>query len=241
MQLLITVSAPAGATSAPARTVATDIVDRLAQSPHVANVTSAWTAPPAAAAGADQQGRQLRSDRRGNHRRREQRPEVRPGAVRRSCPRPSTASLSARAGWRWSTRKSTTQTERDLLLMESIAIPLSFLVLVWVFGGLLAAAVPMAVGPPGDRRARWRCCALITFGTDVSIFALNLTYRAGPGAGDRLHAVDHQSLPRRARRRCRSRRGADPHHGHGRTHGVVLRDDCRAVDGARWCCSRCTS
>ena len=38
------------------------------------------------------------------------------------------------------------QTEQDLLLMESIAIPLSFLVLVWVFGGLLAAALPMAVG-----------------------------------------------------------------------------------------------
>ena len=30
--------------------------------------------------------------------------------------------------------------------MESIAIPLSFLVLVWVFGGLLAAALPVAVG-----------------------------------------------------------------------------------------------
>ena len=38
------------------------------------------------------------------------------------------------------------QTEKDLLLMESIAIPLSFLVLVWVFGGLVAAALPMAVG-----------------------------------------------------------------------------------------------
>ncbi len=38
------------------------------------------------------------------------------------------------------------QTEKDLLLMESIAIPLSFLVLVWVFGGLLAAALPLAVG-----------------------------------------------------------------------------------------------
>ena len=36
--------------------------------------------------------------------------------------------------------------ERDLLLMESIAIPLSFVVLVWVFGGLLAAALPLAVG-----------------------------------------------------------------------------------------------
>ena len=38
------------------------------------------------------------------------------------------------------------QTERDLLVMESIAIPVSFAVLVWVFGGLLAAALPVVVG-----------------------------------------------------------------------------------------------
>ena len=37
------------------------------------------------------------------------------------------------------------QTERDLLLMESIAIPLSFVVLVWVFGGLLAAGLPLVL------------------------------------------------------------------------------------------------
>ena len=62
--------------------------------------------------------------------------------------------------------------------MESIAIPLSFLVLVWVFGGLLAAALPMASA--GSRSSgRWRCCALITFATDVSIFALNLSIALG--------------------------------------------------------------
>jgi RND superfamily putative drug exporter len=38
------------------------------------------------------------------------------------------------------------QTQRDMLLMESIAIPISFFVLVWVFGGLVAAALPVAVG-----------------------------------------------------------------------------------------------
>ena len=36
------------------------------------------------------------------------------------------------------------QSEKDLLLMESIAIPLSFVVLVWVFGGLWR------------RRCQWR-------------------------------------------------------------------------------------
>ena len=36
------------------------------------------------------------------------------------------------------------QSKRDLLTMEAIALPVSFVVLVWVFGGLLAAAVPLA-------------------------------------------------------------------------------------------------
>ena len=44
------------------------------------------------------------------------------------------------------------QTQKDLNLMESIAIPLSFLVLVWVFGGVVAAALPVAVGGFADLR-----------------------------------------------------------------------------------------
>ncbi|WP_201359595.1 MMPL family transporter, partial [Mycobacterium paraintracellulare] len=38
------------------------------------------------------------------------------------------------------------QNQRDLLLMESIAIPLSFAVLVWVLGGVVAATLPIVLG-----------------------------------------------------------------------------------------------
>ena len=72
----------------------------------------------------------------------------------------------------------TAQTERDLLLMESIAIPLSFLVLVWVFGGLVAAALPMLVGGLAIVGSM-SVLRLITLGTDVSIFALNLSTALG--------------------------------------------------------------
>jgi RND superfamily putative drug exporter len=70
------------------------------------------------------------------------------------------------------------QTKRDLVVMESIAIPLSFLVLVWVFGGLLAAALPVAVGllAIAGTTAVLRAVALTT---EVSIFALNLTVALG--------------------------------------------------------------
>jgi RND superfamily putative drug exporter len=72
----------------------------------------------------------------------------------------------------------TDQSQRDLLLMESLAIPLSFLVLVWVFGGLVAAALPVAVGGMAILGAL-SVLRVITFTTDVSIFALNLTTAMG--------------------------------------------------------------
>ena len=66
------------------------------------------------------------------------------------------------------------QTQQDLLLIDSIAIPLTFLVLVWVFGGVLAAAVPIAVGGTAIVGSL-SVLRFVTFFTDVSIFALNLT------------------------------------------------------------------
>ena len=67
----------------------------------------------------------------------------------------------------------TRQSQRDLLTMEMIAVPLSFVVLVWVFGGLVAAALPMG-GPAGDPGSM-SMLRLITFATDVSIFGLNIS------------------------------------------------------------------
>jgi uncharacterized membrane protein YdfJ with MMPL/SSD domain len=70
------------------------------------------------------------------------------------------------------------QTKRDLLLMEIIAVPLSFVVLVWVFGGLVAAALPMMVGVMAILGAM-SVLRLITGFTEVSIFALNITTALG--------------------------------------------------------------
>ncbi len=70
------------------------------------------------------------------------------------------------------------QTEKDLLMMEAIAIPLSFIVLVWVFGGLTAAALPLAVGGFAILGSM-AVLRAVTFVTDVSIFAMNLTIAMG--------------------------------------------------------------
>jgi RND superfamily putative drug exporter len=72
----------------------------------------------------------------------------------------------------------TEQAQRDVFLMESIAIPLSFVVLVWVFGGLLAAALPVAIGAVAILGSL-AVLRVITLATHVSIFALNLTTALG--------------------------------------------------------------
>ena len=70
------------------------------------------------------------------------------------------------------------QTSSDLLIAEAIAIPITFIVLIFIFGGLLAAAVPVGIGIVS---------IILTFAllrvigslTDVSVFALNLTTALG--------------------------------------------------------------
>ena len=49
MPLVVVISAPDGMRSTSAQAMATQIVDQLKKSPHVASVTSAWTVPPSAA------------------------------------------------------------------------------------------------------------------------------------------------------------------------------------------------
>lgn len=72
----------------------------------------------------------------------------------------------------------TSQTEIDLVTAEAIAIPLTFAVLVWVFGSLIAAALPLLVGAFSIAGTLFilRMYAEVT---DVSIFALNLTTALG--------------------------------------------------------------
>jgi putative drug exporter of the RND superfamily len=177
LRMAIAVTSGDGVQSEAARAVGTDIVTQLQASPYVTQVSSAWTAPPPAApaliskdgksglivvglSGTETEAQQhaaeltkrLAHDRDG---------------------------VTVKAGGEALTYvQINKQSQIDLFVMEAIAIPLSFVVLVWVFGGLLAAALPLTVG----------CFAIlgsmavlhaITFTTDVSIFALNLATALG--------------------------------------------------------------
>ena len=180
MQLVISLTdtQPGGTAQSPAvRAEGTHIAAQLEASPYVTEVSSAWTAPPSAAAamisndgrtglivagitggesGAQKHAKELSTqlvhDRDGI--------EVRAGGE---------AMVYVQVNG---------QSEKDLLMMEAIALPLSFVVLVWVFGGLLAAALPLAVGGFAILGAL-AVLRGFTMVTDVSIFALNLTVAMG--------------------------------------------------------------
>ena len=72
--------------------------------------------------------------------------------------------------------------EKDLALAESIAIPLTFILLAFVFGALVASAMPLVVGVSAILGAFF-IIYLITLFTNVSIFALNLITGLGLGLG----------------------------------------------------------
>jgi putative drug exporter of the RND superfamily len=175
MAMIVSVTSNDGVESPAVRAVGTDIVRQLQTSPHIVHVTSAWTAPSvpsmisedrktglivASISGSDNEApkyaRQLADELLHD----------RDGVTLRAG---GEATIYAEVN---------SQSGKDLLFMESLAIPLSFFLLVWVFGGLLAAALPIAVGGFAilGSMAVLRTISLFT---DVSIYALNLAVAMG--------------------------------------------------------------
>jgi RND superfamily putative drug exporter len=177
LQMLITVTAADNVTSGPARAVGIDIVDHLAGSPHVANVMSAWTASPEAArdlVSRDGRSGLIVAGITGGESKAQEYAKALSGEVAHDRD-----GVAVRAGGvAMVNAQITAQSQRDLLLMESLAGPFSGFVRVWVFGGLLAAALPVVVGGMAIVGSM-AVLRLITFGTDVSIFALNLATAMG--------------------------------------------------------------
>jgi RND superfamily putative drug exporter len=182
-QLVLLITAPAGAQSEQARRVATDIVGQVQGSDGVYNVVSAWTGPVAAASpshlAADLVSKDGKSGlivanlKGGENNAQNYAKKIATRVVH------DRDGVTVRAGGAAMVYNQINhQNERDLLLMESLAIPLSFLVLVWVFGGLLTAALPICLGGLAIVGSM-SVLRLISFSTDVSIYALNLSSALG--------------------------------------------------------------
>ena len=70
----------------------------------------------------------------------------------------------------------------DLKISEAISIPLTFLLLILVFGAMAASAMPLVVGITAIV-GTFFALYLLTLVTDISVFALNLTTGLGLGLG----------------------------------------------------------
>ena len=172
MWIVIAVSSDAGVASPAARAVGDDLVRQLRASPHVADISSAWTAPPPAASALISKDGKTGLIIAGITGGENGAPKLAKQLVDQLVYDRDGVTVRA-SGDAVSYVQVNSQTERDLLRMESIAIPLSFVVLVWVFGGLLAAALPVAVGGFAILSSM-AVLRAISYATDVSIYALNL-------------------------------------------------------------------
>lgn len=177
MDMLITVTSDDGAEGPRATAVGTDLVERLENSANVGRVLSAWTVPPAAAPGyisKDGKTAMIIAGISGGENKAPNNAKQlsdllvhdRDGVIVRD---------GGEATVYWQVNE---QTEKDLLFVESLALPLSFLALVWVFGGLIAAALPVTIGGFAVLGAMASLRAISLF-APVSIFALNLAVAMG--------------------------------------------------------------
>jgi RND superfamily putative drug exporter len=180
-QMLIVVTAPAGVRSDQARQVATDIVDRLKRSPWVLNVSSPWTMPPnqppqaaAQLVSKDNSSGLIVAGLKGG----ENDAQKYASRLTRELVHDRGGVTVRAGGMAVAYAQINQQNERDLVLMESIAVPLSFAVLVWVLGGVVAAALPIVVAGLAIV-GTMSVLRLISFATDVSTYALDLSIAMG--------------------------------------------------------------
>jgi putative drug exporter of the RND superfamily len=180
-QLVIVVTAPGGAQSDQARRVATDIAGQVQGSDGVYNVVSAWTRPTADAShlaadlvSKDGKSGLIVANLKGG----ENNAQIYAKKIVAKVVHDRDGVTVRAGGGAVVYNQINHQNERDLLLMEAIAFPLSFVVLVWVFGGLLTAALPVILGVLAIVGSM-SMLRLISFGTDVSTYALNLSSALG--------------------------------------------------------------
>jgi RND superfamily putative drug exporter len=86
----------------------------------------------------------------------------------------------AYAGTQPLNKEISTQISKDLAKAETLSFPVLLVLLLLIFGGLAAAATPLAIGAFGILGA-FTMLRLLTMATSVSVFALNLVTMIGLG------------------------------------------------------------
>jgi RND superfamily putative drug exporter len=175
--LIIEVTSAAGVDDEVARAQGLAVVKAVEKSPYASQVQSYWTAPKAQAAAlrsTDGNSALVVARIAGDD---SQAPE-RTAALTEPLTGTHDGVTIAGGGLGNAYQQVNDQTKSDLAIAESVAIPITVVVLIWVFGSLVAALLPLAVGLSAiiGTMAILRALSGVT---DVSIYALNMTTAMG--------------------------------------------------------------
>ena len=177
--LVFLVQSPTGVNSPAARSVGTALADDMARQPNVSGVSSYWSEPPAARAGfvsTDGRSALVTAHVLGND-------NVTPkrGAALADRFDGTRDGVTVRAGGLTiANYQISTQISHDLALAEAVAIPLTMVALVIVFGSVVAALLPLAIGGVAIV-GTLAILRLLTQFVPVSVYAINLTTALGLG------------------------------------------------------------
>jgi len=177
--LIFLVEAPGGANDQAAREAGASLASQLARQPYVTGVESYWSVAPAERAGfisrngddalvsARVLGNDTTSTNRGY-------------ALAKRFDATKDGVVVEAGGLTVANYEIGKQISHDLAVAESVAVPLTLLALVLVFGSVVAALLPLAVGGAAIV-GTLAILRLLTLFVPVSVYALNLTTAMGLG------------------------------------------------------------
>ncbi|MBL1074049.1 MMPL family transporter [Nocardia sp. 2] len=176
MQLLLTVESSSSAKTAAAVAEGGSIAQRLKADARVSQAVSPWTEPVLSGSLVSRDGKVglIVATVRGDE-------NTAPKAARELADEftGTRDGVTVRAGGQAAVWTDTAaQSQKDLGIAEAIALPITFLLLVWFLRSLVAALIPVITGVAaivGTTAVLY----LLTFVTELSIFALNLTTAIG--------------------------------------------------------------
>ncbi|MEV6507445.1 MMPL family transporter [Streptomyces sp. NPDC051642] len=178
--LVLLVGASEGRVDAPdARRSGRDLVAELKKDQHLENVISYWDTGSSDLRSKDGRDAMVLAHVKGNDTERDENTK----SVIDAYTGPYEKTLTVRAGGGAAvTSGMGTQSGEDLVLAESIAVPLTLVLLLLVFGSTVAALLPLAIGTIAIAGTFAELYVLGSV-TDVSVFAINLTTALGLGLG----------------------------------------------------------
>ncbi|WP_225725409.1 MULTISPECIES: MMPL family transporter [unclassified Nocardia] len=174
---VVLITAADGVESPAARAVAEQVAQRMRSDPNVTGVQSFWSTRPDLALGLrsrDGRGALIVAKIAGD----DSQVQRRTAALAADIERDRDGVAVRGGGLAGVVTDVNAHVQRDLIVAEAIALPVSAILLTLVFGSVIAALLPVAIGLFATAATLGMLRAL-TAVTDVSVFALNMTTALG--------------------------------------------------------------